>query len=58
MTVSGKGYGGGDILDPESGKVYSCSFQLEGDGTRLVLRGFIGLSLFGRSQTWRRVDER
>jgi len=47
-------YTGGDILDPESGSVYRCKIHLEQDGTRLVVRGFIGFSLLGRSQTWQR----
>jgi uncharacterized protein (DUF2147 family) len=49
-------YGGGDILDPDSGSVYRCKFHLENDGAVLVVRGFIGFSLLGRSQTWRRQD--
>ena len=47
-------YGGGDILDPENGSVYSCKFHLEQGGSVLVVRGFIGFSLLGRSQTWQR----
>jgi len=47
-------YRGGDILDPRSGSVYHCQFRLEPDGSRLVVRGYIGISLFGRSQTWLR----
>jgi uncharacterized protein (DUF2147 family) len=47
-------YTGGDILDPESGSVYRCKMHLEETGTRLVVRGFIGFSLLGRSQTWAR----
>ena len=47
-------YGGGDILDPDSGTVYRCKLRLEQQGTRLVVRGYIGISLFGRSQTWQR----
>ena len=49
-------YGGGDILDPESGSVYHCKFHLENDGSVLVVRGYIGFSLLGRSQTWRRQE--
>ncbi|MEP6548470.1 MAG: DUF2147 domain-containing protein [Gammaproteobacteria bacterium] len=49
-------YGGGDILDPDSGSVYRCRFHLENDGSILVVRGFIGISLLGRSQTWRRQN--
>ena len=47
-------YGGGDILDPDTGSVYRCKFHLEQGGMRLVVRGFIGFSLLGRSQTWQR----
>jgi uncharacterized protein (DUF2147 family) len=49
-------YAGGDILDPESGKVYRCKVTLDPTGQRLTVRGYIGISLFGRSQTWRRVQ--
>jgi uncharacterized protein (DUF2147 family) len=49
-------YGGGDILDPDNGSVYRCKFHLEQGGTVLVVRGFIGFSLLGRSQTWQRQN--
>ncbi len=49
-------YAGGDILDPDSGSVYRCKFHLEKDGAQLVVRGFIGISLLGRSQIWTRQD--
>lgn len=49
-------YGGGDILDPDTGSVYRCKFHLENEGAVLVVRGFIGFSLLGRSQTWRRQE--
>ncbi|MCO4837772.1 MAG: DUF2147 domain-containing protein [Oceanospirillaceae bacterium] len=43
---------GGTIYDPGNGKAYKCTIKLNADGT-LDLRGYIGISLFGRSQTWR-----
>ena len=43
----------GTILDPKNGKVYSCKLWLE-DGD-LQVRGYIGFSLIGRSQTWLKV---
>ena len=46
---------GGEILDPDSGWIYRCKFHLEEGGQKLSVRGFIGFSLFGRSQTWVRV---
>jgi uncharacterized protein (DUF2147 family) len=49
-------YAGGDILDPDNGSVYHCKFHLERDGTVLVVRGYIGISLLGRSQTWQRQN--
>ncbi len=49
-------YEGGEILDPRSGLNYRCKFHLSKDGTRLVVRGFIGIPLLGRSQTWERQE--
>lgn len=51
-------YIGGDILDPDTGRVYGCTLRLTDGGHRLVMRGFLGISLLGRSQTWQRVDAR
>ncbi len=47
-------YEDGDILDPEDGNVYSCDMEIE-DG-KLKVRGYIGISLFGRTQYWHRVE--
>jgi uncharacterized protein (DUF2147 family) len=47
-------YRGGTILDPDTGAIYRCKLKLEDGGARLVVRGFIGIALFGRSQTWQR----
>ena len=47
----------GRIYDPDSGHEYSSSIQLEDDGrdrNTLRLRGFIGISLFGRTEKWKR----
>jgi uncharacterized protein (DUF2147 family) len=54
VTLHDGEYGGGDILDPDNGSVYRCKFHLEQGGAVLVVRGFIGFSLLGRSQTWQR----
>ena len=45
-------WAGGEILDPHNGKTYQCKMTLSGDGKSLNVRGFIGISLIGRSQTW------
>ena len=49
-------YEGGKILDPENGKTYRCKLKLNETGNQLEVRGFIGLSLFGRSQIWMREE--
>jgi uncharacterized protein (DUF2147 family) len=50
------GFDGGDILDPENGSVYRCKVHLADEGKKLIVRGYLGLSLFGRSQTWLKAD--
>lgn len=47
-------WSGGEILDPENGKVYKSKMSLAEDGSKLNVRGFIGISLIGRTQTWER----
>mgnify|MGYP003576760117 CR=1 FL=1 len=47
-------WNGGTVLDPESGKTYKCKMYLEDNGQKLVVRGYIGFALVGRSQTWNR----
>lgn len=51
-------YVGGDILDPDTGRIYGCKLRLTDDGRHLIMRGFLGFSLLGQSQTWRRVADR
>lgn len=46
---------GGRILDPRKGKVYKAKVALTDEGN-LEVRGYIGLSLFGRTQIWRPVE--
>ena len=44
-------YDGGKIVDPKNGKKYHCKITLDGKD-KLIVRGYIGIPLFGRSQTW------
>lgn len=44
----------GKIYDPKSGKTYSCNMNMKGNDI-LNMRGYIGISLIGRSETWKRV---
>jgi uncharacterized protein (DUF2147 family) len=47
---------GGDILDPNNGKVYKVRMRPVDGGKKLEVRGFIGVALLGRTQTWIRVE--
>ncbi|AXK39384.1 DUF2147 domain-containing protein [Crenobacter cavernae] len=44
----------GKILDPKKGSVYSAKMKLAEGGKKLEVRGFMGVSLLGRTQTWER----
>ncbi len=56
ITKHGSEYSGGEILDPDSGWIYRCRFTLSSDGGKLFLRGYLGVSLLGRTQTWLRAN--
>ncbi len=47
---------GGDILDPNNGKIYRVRLRPIEDGLKLEVRGYVGAPLFGRTQTWLRVE--
>jgi uncharacterized protein (DUF2147 family) len=56
IVKQGDEYQGGEILDPETGKIYRAKMKLIDSGKKLEVRGFIGVSLFGRSQIWLREE--
>ena len=58
MRRDGDRWDGGEILDPQTGAVYQCAMRLEDGGAKLVVRGYVGLSLFGRSQIWLRQADK
>ena len=55
MKRDGDAWTSGDVLDPENGKVYAATLRLEDEGRVLKLRGFVGVPMFGRTQTWTRA---
>lgn len=55
LQADGDKYDSGRIVDPESGKVYRLSAKVN-DAGALEVRGFIGISLIGRTQTWQPAD--
>lgn len=54
LTRNGDYWENGTILDPENGKEYHVRMNLADEGQKLVVRGYIGIPLIGRSQTWLR----
>ncbi len=51
-----EGFGAGEILDPNNGKVYRCVIELLEGGRKLAVRGYLGIPLLGRTQTWTRLE--
>lgn len=51
---SGNVWDEGKVYDPENGKEYSCKLTLR-DANTLDVRGYVGISLIGRTDTWQRV---
>lgn len=45
-------FSGGTVIDPLIGKVYKSQMKINTTGNKLTVRGFIGVSIIGRSQTW------
>ena len=54
LKRQGKAWGGGRILDPENGKEYSVKMTPLAGGRKLEIRGYLGVALLGRTQTWLR----
>lgn len=56
LKKDGDVWSGGEILDPQNGKTYKCKVWLEDKGKKLHVRGFIGVSVLGRTQVWVREE--
>jgi uncharacterized protein (DUF2147 family) len=56
FVSNGNGYwDSGTIYDPETGTTYNCKITMKNKNT-LDIRGFVGVSVFGRTDTWKRVE--
>ena len=56
LKKDGDEWSGGRIMDPANGKTYKCYVELREGGKKLKVRGYIGISLFGRTQYWYRAE--
>jgi uncharacterized protein (DUF2147 family) len=56
LKKDGSEYTGGEILDPDNGKVYRSKMELTDGGKKLKVRGYIGVPMLGRSQVWVRQE--
>ncbi len=55
--VGDKTWENGTIYDPENGSLYSCTIKMKNDNT-LDVRGYIGVSMIGRTDTWTRLQKK
>ncbi len=56
LKEDGDEWSGGKIIDPKNGNTYKCYIELK-SANNLKLRGYIGISLFGRTEYWKRFQE-
>jgi uncharacterized protein (DUF2147 family) len=56
LKPDGNQWDGGTVLNPEDGKVYRCRMHLAPGGDTLLVRGYIGTPMLGRTQTWQRIS--